>query len=446
MAGAIRDYTYLYAHTSGVEDLGKGLGLHLATCDARKEHPYFFEGHMRHPRDVAQLLLVLSEVVGTHFFKPVPRNLDPVVTSNEAMLRFEGFSDCCGVYARADVPAESFKTELMERGTTNVDFNTPMRNALARLRDSDDVRLAVGRDAVAIEKAGTEVIEKKVKLPVRWVKCFSEVQQYQPGLSLRYELPAAEARRFVRGLPKNSPKRPCYLTQTGRTFRLTQRSGPGTVQFSGTHRVKVLEPLMPLIESLRVWYDDTTGVSAWEPVLKSGRFFLLLSPELYRGLSGEGQALQQLATGAWEKHLAKVQASLRWQNELHAADLAEELGLPQADIEAALTALGARGLAGYDVHQGFFFHRELPFDLGKVEQQQPRLKGARKLLDEDKVTILTRHDDGGIDVEVIGTDVAHFIRLRDEGDKCTCPWYGKHQGQRGPCKHVLAARMKAGEE
>ena len=40
-----------------------------------------------------------------------------------------------------------------------------------------------------------------------------------------------------------------------------------------------------------------------------------------------------------------------------------------------------------------------------------------------------------------GTDVEHRVRLQPEGDKCTCPWYGKHQGDRGPCKHVLAARI-----
>jgi SWIM zinc finger len=31
-------------------------------------------------------------------------------------------------------------------------------------------------------------------------------------------------------------------------------------------------------------------------------------------------------------------------------------------------------------------------------------------------------------------------------DRCTCPWWGKHQGNRGPCKHVLAARLAARKE
>ncbi|MDR1187609.1 MAG: SWIM zinc finger domain-containing protein [Bifidobacteriaceae bacterium] len=28
-------------------------------------------------------------------------------------------------------------------------------------------------------------------------------------------------------------------------------------------------------------------------------------------------------------------------------------------------------------------------------------------------------------------------------DRCTCPWWVKYHGTRGPCKHVLAARAEA---
>lgn len=36
----------------------------------------------------------------------------------------------------------------------------------------------------------------------------------------------------------------------------------------------------------------------------------------------------------------------------------------------------------------------------------------------------------------------HALRLGH--DRCTCPWFAKHQGSRGPCKHVLAARLVSG--
>lgn len=167
----------------------------------------------------------------------------------------------------------------------------------------------------------------------------------------------------------------------------------------------------------------------------------MLSPELFRGFSGEGQLLDTLARDDWRALLPRVRAQLAWQAELDAAALASTLGADVADVEAALAALGARGLAGYDAAAGAYFHRELPFDLSALEQLQPRLRGARKLLDEGKAKLLERTGDESCDVAVAGSDVTHHVRLRPEGDRCSCPWFSRHRGERGPCKHVLAARL-----
>ncbi len=441
-AAAALDFTYQYPFQSGVGDFGRGFGLRLATCGPHGEHPYFFEGHLRQPRLVGDMLLVLSDVVRTHFFLPRPTLLDPVITCSDAMLRFEGFSGCCGVYARADLTPEAFDADIQGRGTTNVDFNNPMRAALARLNDRDEARLAVGSDEVALSRGTEQSVEKKVKLPVRWVKAFGEVQVYQPLLSLRHEIPAAEARRFIRSFPRGvPPKQPSYVTQTGKSLRLSQRQTPGAICIAGLHRIRVLEPLLGSARSLRIWSDDQSGVSGWEVVFDAGRLFLLISPELYRGFSGEGQALERLAVGDWQSSLPQVQARLTWQAQIDPSEIARKAGLELHSVEAALAVLGSRGLAGYDVSAGRYFHRELPFELDKIDQLQPRLKDARKLLDDGGVKILTTLGDEAADVEVAGTGVFHQVRIRPEGDKCTCPWFGKHQGQRGPCKHILAARM-----
>jgi len=173
------------------------------------------------------MLYTLSDVVRTHFFLPRPTILDPVLTSNEELLRLEGFSGCCGVYARVDLPAEAFEGECHGRGTTNVDFNQPMRNALLRLRDEEDVRFAVGRDEVVLSRGNDKTVEKKVKLPLRWIKGFSEVQAYQPRLELKMEVGAAEALRFVRTLPKTvTPKLPSYAVSAGQSLsRVVAKSG-----------------------------------------------------------------------------------------------------------------------------------------------------------------------------------------------------------------------------
>lgn len=439
------DFTYKYAFPSSVAETNQGSKLLLATCGARQDQPHFFDGELLRPREMGEMLFVLSEVVRTHFFLPRPALLDPVVTSSESMLRFEGFSGCCGVYARVDLPAEAFDSEIQGRGTTNVDFNNPMRAALLRLRDNEDSRLSVGSDSVELIKGNDSIVEKKVKLPIRWIKGFSEVQLYQPTMTVKLEVPASEAKRFLRSLPRTGmPKQPSYVTQTGRALRLSQREGRGAVRFAGTHRVRILEPLLRSAKSLRVWADEISGVTGWEVLLKAGRFFLMLSPEVYRGFFGEGQALTQLAGERWHDALPRVQAALKWQTILETTNLAKDLNFPQEEVEAALAVLGARGLTGFDANRGAYFHRELPFDLDRVEQLQPRLKSARKLLEAGKLRVLEEPglpNTDSADVVVEGTGVMHTVRLRPEEDKCTCTWFSKYQGQRGPCKHILAARM-----
>jgi len=442
MTAAALDFAYRYAYPSAVVAEAGGTQLSLATCGAAHQRPHFFDGRLREPRMAADLLLALTDVVRTHFFLPRPALLDPVVTSNEEMLRFEGFSGCCGVYARVDLPAEAFDTEIQGRGTTNVDFNEPMRASLMRFNDGQEVRLAVGREGVELAHGGDTVVEKKVRLPVRWVKGLSEVQVYQPNLALALEVNGSDARQFVRSLPSASaPKRPSFVVRTGRSLRLSQREARDSVRVSGVHRLRVLDPVVNRARRLRIWADQDAGTSAWEVHYDHARFFLMLSPEIYRGFSGEGQALETLALKDWRDALPPVRAQLNWQNQLEAGELARATGLEARQVEAALAVLGAQGLAGYDVDTGRYFHRELPFQLDQVESLQPRLKNARGLLEAGGLQVLSQPGPDAFDVAVPGTGVRHHVRVRAAGDRCSCPWFSKHGGERGPCKHILAARL-----
>jgi hypothetical protein len=197
MSASAVSFTYRYPYASGVVISPQAQTLQLATCSAGGEHPHFFQGRIEQPRSVADMLLALLDVVRAHYFLPRPPQMDPVVTSNDAMLRFEGFSGCCGVYARVDLDTAGLDSERRGRGTTNVDFNLPMRAALMRLQDRERVDFAVGREAFALSRGETVVVERKVRLPLRWLKGFSEVQAYLPRLRLVAELSAAEARRFA---------------------------------------------------------------------------------------------------------------------------------------------------------------------------------------------------------------------------------------------------------
>jgi hypothetical protein len=444
------DYTYRYAHPSELTRVGPELGLRLATFGGTgteaAEHPFFFDGRMKEPHVVANMLLTLAKVVSTRFWMPLnPALLDPVVTSSEEVLRFEGFSSCCGVYARADLEAATFEGDIQGRGTTNVDFNSTMRGALAQVRQNDPVRLAVGAEGVHLTRADQKVVEKKVKLPVRWIKGFTEVQAYLPALKRRFTISAPEAVRFVRGLPRGgNPRQVLWVTPLGRGLRLSPRETKGAVRITGPDRIRILKPMLLHAKELCVWADDNSAGSAWEVVLTTGRFSILISPELARGFSGEGQMLERLAGGAATESLPQVKAALRWQARIDAAEVTARFGLTVDQVQSALAVLGSRGLVGFDLARGAYFHRELPFDMAKVESLHPRLLDARKLVAGKRVRIVNQSgssDDLRAEVYIQGTDVEHRVRLHPDGDKCTCPWYGKHQGDRGPCKHVLATRI-----
>jgi hypothetical protein len=94
------------------------------------------------------------------------------------------------------------------------------------------------------------------------------------------------------------------------------------------------------------------------------------------------------------------------------------------------------GRVGYDLAEAAYFHRELPYDPGRAEQDNPRLRDARALVAAGAVTV-----DGDL-VTVRVTDHARQVRFAHGGGaSCTCDWWEKYRGSRGSCKHVLAARI-----
>ena len=440
MAATAVSYTYRYPFESTVDSRPAVPQVRMATSLDGTSDDLFFDGKLRRPAAVGQMLTVLCDTVRTRFYQPLsPLILDPVVTSGGGMLRFEGFSSCCGVYSRVDLRPEAFDVDLRGKGTTNVDFNDRMRTSLRRLSDRDDAAFQVGGRGVALVKGGEKIIERKVKLPVRWIKGFCEVQAYQPRLVPRYELTPLEARDLFRSLPKAKSRTGCFVAKTGRAYRMTPTAKPGAVRVEGADRVRVLEPLLASAKIVRIWYDEEAQTNAWEIESEVGRYFSLISPELNRGFSGEGQALERLAVGEWQAALSQVTDALQWQSQIDASQISQKSGMSEGAIEAALAVLGARGLAGYDTSTGRYFHRVLPFDIEKVDQLQPRLKNARELLDRVQIV---RQQGADVDAKVPGSDFDHFVRLRFEGNKCTCRWHSRYQGQRGPCKHILAVRMK----
>jgi hypothetical protein len=298
----------------------------------------------------------------------------------------------------------------------------------------------VGTDVLELTRGEETIVERKVKLPVRWIKGFVEVQAHQARMERRLEVNGAHAFRFLRGLPRDASAAACWVVPAGRGLRLARVETRGGVRIGGIERLRILEDLARHAKTLRVYSDDQSHATGWELNFDEARFHLVLSPEVFRGFSGEGQVLADVARRPWVEVLPRVRASLQWDATVDARALANSFDLTPEDVRAALAALGSRGLVGYDLAAQSYFHRVLPFDLALIEAIHPRLKDARKLVAEQGERVV-RRDADGVEAYVKRSGVEHRVRLTEAGARCSCPWYSKNQGSRGPCKHVLAVQI-----
>ncbi|MFD5623126.1 SWIM zinc finger family protein [Streptomyces yangpuensis] len=447
-----------YARPSALTTEGGAglLGLETSgglTPAGREAHPQFFAGFLSAPQAAARGLLAVADVAAARYHQRTLRaSLDPVVTAGGDRLRFESFSGCCGVYARLDVLPEGLDGADTGHGTTNVDVNDPLREALSRLGGDDPLHLRVGPDELAVTTLDGPLVEKKVPLPDRWLRGFAEAQVITAAFDLRAELPAAEAVRFLRSLPRTATatgggRAALWVVPAGRTLRPTTRPVPGAVCLPGPERLAALQRVLRHATALRVYgpagHDGATTAAAWEVAMPGMRLTLTLSPEPGRGFSGEGAVLEALATDEAAADADLVSVLLSWEPRIDIADLAEQSGLTPQRVRAALTRLGTAGRVGYDAADAAYFHRELPYDAHRVEARNPRLTAARALLADGAVHLNTPTAAAGPGTATVRSGERHYQVREAAGGvlSCTCQWWADYRGRRGPCKHALAVRM-----
>ncbi|MEU9332909.1 SWIM zinc finger family protein [Streptomyces sp. NPDC048290] len=455
MASNLQAYTY--AQPSAVRTTARGTALGLETSGGLTPagpvaRPRFFSGFLTRPWTAAAGLLAVADVAGARYYRPeLARLLDPVVTAQGDRLRFESFSGCCGVYARLDVLGDGLDGGEVLHGTTNVDVNNPLRDALTRIGADDPLHLRVGPEELAVTTLGGRVVEKKVPLPDRWLRGFAETQVISAAFEPRAELGAAETLRFLRGLPRTGRPGAAvqWLLLAGRALRPTSRPAPGAVCLPGPWRLATLHRVLRHATGLRLYgppaaADSPPLASGWEVDLPGMRLTLVLSPAVSRGFSGEGGVLEALAGDDTAADAELVGVLLAWEPRIDPADLAARAGLTRDRVRAALTRLGTAGRVGYDCAEAAYFHRELPYDADRAERHNPRLVAARALVADGAVTFREPPGHpGGPVADVRSGDRTHLVRPAPDGPglSCTCPWWSDHRGGRGPCKHALAVRI-----
>lgn len=438
--------TYQYAYPSALVKNGSSEELFLAKYSEveKKEAPCFFWGKMQDPFIMARCLITLSNVVQSSFsLSPfeLAKLKDPIVTAGNEKIRFEGFSHCAGVYARVDVLPGGYDGEFPENGTTNVDFNQPMISALSRVARNEDVILSVGKKEVALHQEGSKVVERKVPLPVKWIKGLTTVQLYLAEAEQVFSLNRMQALQLFQTIPNGKPKADYYLVMRGNKPLFSPVKSANAVCVGGVHRLKLIEPLLAFADELRVFPHPQMQSTTWQLYFGSIRFSFTLSRDAWRGFSGEGAALESLIEDVPDEWIDAADKYSYANQAFNPALMAVEEGLGLHTIDNITGRLSAMGLLGFDLDENHFFYRRLPYKLGRILSLNPRMKDAEKLLAEDKVEILVKNG-SRVEARVAGSGVHHTVILDGETERCTCTWFSRHQGERGLCKHVLAVKKK----
>lgn len=455
------DMRVRYERTSRVVPVLGGLLVYMALAarHASQSQPAVapvdgphFRGTLARPGELRALLLGLRDVVGARFHRPdLWRHIDPVVTSGMERVRLECFSSCASVYGRVDLTPEAFSdADLRRFGTTNVDFTQAFADAVGRITPTMTTAFELSADAVTLSTAGEDAVERKVRLPERWVRGFLQVQAVQSGMVGEAELDVMSARALIAALPAR-PLGPGTLVLGRRPkFVSSATPVPGGIVMDGAHRLRLLAPVLSQARALRVYRSRETGATTWQVSLEGGYFTLALSSRVARGFSGDGESLRRVSgIDLPEEELARAVTAAGTLNSFSAAQLGSRLALPLDRAKAIIETLSTHGMLGYEQETSTYFHRVLPFARAALSEPR-RESGAKRLIDAASVEIVDVVPHGGgwsASAWVRGDNASYRVEIAVDEDgylhaaRCTCPWVQSHGLERGPCKHQLATRI-----
>ncbi len=473
-----------YDHHTSLVSTSESAALSLAANLRRA--PVSFRGKVKEPLLFRQLLTALHRcIVSDMRWEEEGRwlwMLDPVITVHHDQMFFEAFSNDQSSYARLSAPLDAFDVEgEVSYGTTNIDFTWELREALQHLRSSRRTEFRVGASGFGVSTSGAGAprvhFERKVALPESWLKGFLQVQSalalhpflfevrpvdlltmlafmqdYKPPTpphGLRYEFqPDAPISMVLEPWEQRFTLRGTHYTGYARTVRVWGRRRlellSGVLPYADRVTVGVLGRGLPHFYICHVGrYQFVLVLSGWtKNDWSKDSAFDLLAPRAPQDA--------QLVTRVYlylREHLAALQA-----------EIAANLGKPAKEIEQALFQLCRAGRVMIDPTTGQYRLRELfaePLDMEALFPADPRLTTAQELVEQGKVTLkqiippdqnpggrkelrahATIHDqpDYQVTLALDATDRLRFAR-------CGCPFFEEHLLSRGPCAHILAARL-----
>lgn len=473
-----------YDHRTSLVTTAQGAAFDLAANMRRS--PVAFRGRVKEPLLFRQLMVALHQCIVSDL-RSVDEDtwrwmLDPVITVHHDQIFFEAFSNDQSSYARLSAPLSVFEAEdEISYGTTNIDFTWELRDAMQKLRSSRRTEFRVGAGGFGVKTnvgaATKSHFERKVDLPESWLKGFLQVQSALVMHPFLFEARPVDLLTVLACFQDNKPPSPPHglryefrpdepisivLEPWERRFPLrgTHYSGyERTVRLWGRRRLELLQGVLPYADRVQIGVLGRGLPHFYICHCGPYQFTLVLSGWTKNDWSRDS-AFDLLAprTRPDAARVARVCAYLREHLAAPLGDVAANMGWQKQEVEAALFALCRGGRVMFDPTTGQYRLRELfaePVDVDALFAPDPRLAVAEKLFENGGVTLreITLPDpeekrrretrataaiDDGASYEVtVSVDDTGRVRF----GRCSCKFFADNMLSRGPCEHILAARL-----
>ncbi|MFO0592548.1 MAG: SWIM zinc finger family protein [Polyangiaceae bacterium] len=421
---------------------------------------------------------------------------DPVVTVAPDTVFFECFSKDESAYGCLLVDRNALKDRASGLGTTNVDYSIALYDHFQTLRTYRPTRLLVDPMGFEVSVEGNEDYrEEKIDLPPSWLRGFGQLQATMTLPSRRVELPVETVYSILAYLKnhreKTGPRSLRFVLTPGKPPSIVldpwgvtleskgpaiddgallpgqgssgagpYRSAPARaagqpseeIKVWGRRRLFALARVLPLCDRVEVRLFGSGMPSVWIAHLGEMRFVLALSGWTANDWTSGGnlQLLRNVAV-AEPRVTSAVAARLEEDRILHVGALATATSAPETSVLASLFQLSTEGQVVYDfVADRFRYRPILPVALSEavLGPEHPELANGRRMAAENAVRVQREEALAGgrrlyvFKVQETSCEVVIDADLAFKKAKCTCSYFHKGGLRAGPCRHLIAFRLK----
>ena len=418
--------------------------------------------------------------------------LDPVISVHPDSVIFEAFSIDESSYARVTVPNENLDViGDMIYGTTNIDFSRDLVKEFKRVRNYRPAWIKVERDAVELSTNLHSVVEKKIDLPISWVRGFLQVQSASVLPSIHLDL-SAETLSLVlshlsRNREKESPRSLRFVLKKGEKpsiiidpwdleipeYHYTyQDDFEGEIRIWGRRRLMTLKDLLPFTDQISVRLLGTGMPSYWSISISGHRFDLGLSGWTANDWAKKAEFSILAAVSDEEVKMDVLNEYLRTKLSLTIKQASNKLRISNRAAAHGLQRLCEQGQAMYDPTSDLYRWRQLidqfkdgdtlvnslfqsgtdgsRTDISSVQtKEDERMTYAKKLIHDNCVKIIDSTDTEKATIykmEVVGRNAKIFhpdfhvdLDGRISVASCTCSFFRLNKLRKGPCNHIGAS-------